>query len=134
MGAGLVLISSANENSFLTSQLTTEDDSFWLGLNDAKEESQWVVDRFGYEKPASWTVATYMNFHPDGVNDISKNSAILKHDGWIFADKYATSRYVCQMAAKQRTQDSEGHKNVNGKIRRQKQHRFLIIRKRTFTI
>ena len=112
MNAGLLLISNAAENANIASELAGSDDTYWLRINDAKEDGQWVVDRWGYEKPTTWTSAPFENWSTEASNDAMKNSAVITSDGtWNLVDKYATSNYICQVAPHE---GSAQEKTLNG--------------------
>lgn len=105
MDAGILLISDDEENSYIASKLNGDEDSFWLSINDSKNETNWVVDRWGYEKPTSWTAVSYFNWNANVENNLLSNSAIIGGAGvtggeWNVVDKYANSRYVCEMAVR----------------------------------
>ena len=110
MNAGLLLVSGDSENAALSQKLNSGD-SFWLRINDSKDEESWVVDRWGYEKPASWTPVSYFSQF-ENENTIERNSAVMNSDGsWSLVDKYATSGFACQMDT-----TSQKDKTLNGKI------------------
>ena len=112
MNAGLLLISDHSENELLASKLSSGD-SFWLRINDSKDENKWVVDRWGYEKPTSWTSVSYFNEAVEMFNDETKNSAVLNSDGtWTLGDKYRTSKYACQKDEESKKQKTLQNGNV----------------------
>jgi len=109
MGAELLLILDNAENSFFYQKRDRE--SYWLRINDGKEDGKWMVDRKGYTKPTSWTEATYLQPFGTSENDDLRNSVVLMtNDGsWAIVDKYHKSDFVCQKDA-QVTKSGMGQK------------------------
>ena len=82
---------------------TKLDATYWLRINDSKDDGKWVVDRWGYEKPTSWENAPFENWNSDSENNLENNSAFIGADGtWQLVDKYHTSNYICQMPASEK--------------------------------
>jgi len=96
LNASLLIVETAQQNAFLASKLSPGE-SFWLRINDGKQENNWVIDRWGYTKPTAVTPVSYFNWNANEINDDIKNSAKMDADGtWSLVDRYALSRFACQ--------------------------------------
>ena len=97
LNASLLIVENAEQNEFLASKLAPEE-SFWLRINDGKEENNWVIDKWGYTKPTAVTPVSFFNWNTNELNDETKNSAKMDSDGtWSLADRDGLSRFVCQI-------------------------------------
>jgi len=96
--AQLLLVSNDEENDFFSRKVAqTGSKSFWLRINDQKNEGQWVVDRRGYSKPKTWSAQEYFRWDENYPNGEIENSAVIMPDGsWIRNDKFAVSEFACQ--------------------------------------
>ena len=79
LDSAIALVENEAENNFLASKISAQN-ALWLRINDSKNESEWVVDRWGYEKPKSFVQAAFFNWESDTTNDERKNSARIKPD------------------------------------------------------
>ena len=74
--------------------LLEDDESAWLGLNDAQNEGTFIHDR-------TKSVLTYLPLDPEWPNTDALNSVVLQQNGlYKMVDKFCDSNVVCQKYAR----------------------------------